>query len=186
MYAEYSGRLVKALGARRMGRSTARLSARGRRSWSSGELIRWVLKPRCVAHTQVRRRCCGSVKGLHVYSSHKPLPYSARRYFRFTMAFRAFDRSPSSASQFRRTAFDTEPASPMQKYSKRLCAESIGAARVGCKRLLHFLEDLLDGLTTPGERGERRVIATCISPLFFGGPVADAVVLKLDSIENVL
>lgn len=82
------------------------------------------------------------------------LPYP-KTFCSITMAFRAFVRSPSRASQFRRTAFDTEPASPIQKYSRRRCADSIGVARVAGKHLLHFFADSLDGLTTPDGRKKK-------------------------------
>lgn len=52
-----------------------------------------------------------------------------------TTALLAFALSPSRASQFLRTASETEPASPMQKYSNRRCADSTGAASAVGKRL---------------------------------------------------
>lgn len=79
-----------------------------------------------------------------------------------TMAFRAFVRSPSRASQFLRTAFDTDPASPIQKYSRRRCADSIRVARIAGKRLLHFFADSPDGLTTPEDREDGGGFARCI------------------------
>lgn len=79
----------------------------------------------------------------------------------FTMAFRAFDRSPSRASQFRRTAFATDPASPIQKYSRRRCADSIGVAREAGKRLFHSLADSPDGLTTRDEKEGKGDVAVC-------------------------
>lgn len=84
-----------------------------------------------------------------------PTHYPDSKTVRITMAFRAFVRSPSRASQFLLTASDTEPASPMQKYSRRRCADSIGFARVAGRRLLHAVADSHDGLTIPDQTGAK-------------------------------
>lgn len=80
-----------------------------------------------------RLRAPGSYEGV----THKRL---------FTIAFLAFVRFPSRASQFRRTASETEPASPMQKYSRRRCADKTGAASDAGRTLLHLSFDSSVGL----------------------------------------
>lgn len=64
----------------------------------------------------------------------------------FTIAFLAFVRFPSRASQFRRTASETEPASPKQKYSRRRCADKTGAASDAGSTLLQLSFDSSVGL----------------------------------------
>lgn len=64
-----------------------------------------------------------------------PSGRSKKRVVRRTTALLAFALSPSRASQFLRTASETEPARPMQKYSSRRCADSTGAASAVGKRL---------------------------------------------------
>ena len=72
---------------------------------------------------------------------------------RFTIAFRAFVLLPSRASQFRRTASETEPANPMQKYSRRRWADSIGDNRVAGTPILHALCDSPGGLDDKERNG---------------------------------